>query len=172
MVIQSKSGRFHLRSLRLSDAEQINSSIRDPRIYQNVARIPPNQTIDNTKQFILDREEKVARKESFVKTIVDGKRVIGCISASPFPNHPFLDVGYWIAPTYWGKGIATEAVSIFLDWMFQEENVIFVTAGYFVDNPASGRVLRKCGFLTCGRSKYHCLGRDATVECVDMAYCM
>lgn len=172
MLIQTASGRFNLRPLLTDDVEQINECVRDPRIYRSVGKIPPNQTIENTKKFILDCQSKTEKRESYTFAIVEDTRIVGCVSASKFEDNLFLDVGYWIAPKFWGRGIATKAVSTFVNWLHVAEKIKFVTAGYFVDNPASGRVLRKCGFLACGRSKYYCLGRSATVECIDMAYCI
>ena len=172
MWIQTSSGRFKLRPLQIADAEQVNLCIRDPRIYRSVGKIPPNQTLANTQAYILDCQKKAVLKESFAYGIVDDDRIVGCVSASPLADNRFLDVGYWIAPSYWGGGIATQAVSTFVKWLHEEEKIRFVTAGYFVDNPASGHVLRKCGFLACGRRKYHCLGRGSMVDCIDMAYSM
>lgn len=172
MNIQTASGRLELRPLRIADVEQVNACVRDPRIYRNVGKIPPNQTLENTKNFISDCQKKTEQREAFTFAIVEDIGIVGCVSASKFNDNLFLDVGYWIAPTFWGQGIATKAVATFVNWLHETEKIKFVTAGYFVDNPASGRVLRKCGFLACGRSTYYCLGRRAAVECIDMAYCI
>lgn len=40
---------------------------------------------------------------------------------------------------------------------------------YMVDNPASGRVLRKLGFVETGRSCLFSLARGVEVECVELA---
>lgn len=172
MIVPIPSGRFKLRNIRLTDAEKINSYIRDPRIYRSVGQIPPSQTVADTTRYIEESLVKIKRKDSFAKVLTDNDDVLGCITASMIADRPFLDVGYWIVPKYWGRGIATEAVNSFVNWLFSEENIRFVTAGYFVDNPASGRVLSKSGFLACGRSKFFCLGRKSTVECIDMALCV
>lgn len=52
------------------------------------------------------------------------------------------EVGYWLGREYWGKGIATRALSAFLDYV--EERPLYA---YVVKhNVASIRVLEKCGF--------------------------
>jgi RimJ/RimL family protein N-acetyltransferase len=55
-------------------------------------------------------------------------------------------VGYWIGSEYWGRGIATAALSEFL----QEETTRPLCAYVAVQNYGSIRVLQKCGFEQLG----------------------
>jgi RimJ/RimL family protein N-acetyltransferase len=57
------------------------------------------------------------------------------------------EVGYWIGREYWGKGIATEALSQFLDHIEVHRPLYAVVAKH---NVGSIRVLKKCGFTTVG----------------------
>jgi RimJ/RimL family protein N-acetyltransferase len=52
------------------------------------------------------------------------------------------EVGYWIAKDHWGKGVATKALSRFLDQVTERP----LYAGVAKHNIASIRVLEKCGF--------------------------
>ena len=55
-----------------------------------------------------------------------------------------VEMGYVIDPEYWGQGYATESFRAVIGELFRlgyEQ----VTAGYFEENPASGRVMEKCG---------------------------
>jgi len=58
------------------------------------------------------------------------------------------EIGYWLARDYWGHGYITEAASAVISEGFRVFDLAFVDAGYFVDNPASGRVLDKLGFIS------------------------
>jgi ribosomal-protein-alanine N-acetyltransferase len=102
-------------------------------------------------------------------TIEDAHRFIA-IATSPSPNlflaievggeavggigiHPLEDVyrgtaeiGYWLAEPFWGKGIATDAVHALVPIAFERTRVGRIQAGIFSGNPASMRVLEKCGF--------------------------
>ena len=51
---------------------------------------------------------------------------------------------------YWGRGYATEALQGALSWARSRWRKRALVAGHFVDNPASGRVLEKAGFLYTG----------------------
>lgn len=55
-------------------------------------------------------------------------------------------LSYWIGKTYWGKGYATETVQSFLSFLFNNSSIEQITADHFIENPASGKVLEKCGF--------------------------
>ncbi len=55
-----------------------------------------------------------------------------------------IEVGYVILPEYQGRGYATEAVGACINELFRM-GYRKVIAGYFEENPASGRVMEKCG---------------------------
>jgi len=60
------------------------------------------------------------------------------------------EVGYWLGRPYWGRGLASEALTAAMAWARDEWEQRCVVAHYFVDNPASGAVLVKAGFLHTG----------------------
>jgi RimJ/RimL family protein N-acetyltransferase len=70
------------------------------------------------------------------------------------------EVGYWIGKEHWGKGIATRALSAFL--LLDNECPIF--AHVAKQNPASKRVLEKCGFETIGEDSWTPTGDGEVVE--------
>ena len=61
-------------------------------------------------------------------------------------------IGYWIAKSYWNKGICTEALKLMLDHITATTNIPSLISGHFIDNPASGRVMEKCGFIPTGET--------------------
>lgn len=78
------------------------------------------------------------------KAVVVDDRVVGnCLS---FLREGKREVGYWIGKSHWGKGIATAAVSELLEVV--EERPLY--AHVAKHNPASVRVLEKCGFEIVG----------------------
>jgi RimJ/RimL family protein N-acetyltransferase len=58
-------------------------------------------------------------------------------------------VGYWIGKNYWGRGIATKALSEFLGHVRARPLYAHVAK----HNVGSIRVLEKCGFTICGEDK-------------------
>ncbi|MET3196689.1 RimJ/RimL family protein N-acetyltransferase [Bacillus sp. OAE603] len=61
-----------------------------------------------------------------------------------------VTIGYYLAEEYWGCGIATEAVSVLLAFLFNEGNVNRIQAEVMPQNELSKKVLQKNGFLKEG----------------------
>ena len=60
--------------------------------------------------------------------------------------------GYWVAKPYWNRGICTEALGLMIEHIRKTTGIQSLISGHFVDNPASGRVMEKCGFLPTGET--------------------
>ena len=60
------------------------------------------------------------------------------------------NVGYALGRPFWNRGYATEAARAGLRWAKRDWGRKVVVAGHFADNPASGQVLCKAGFLYTG----------------------
>jgi [ribosomal protein S5]-alanine N-acetyltransferase len=65
-------------------------------------------------------------------------------------NRRSAEIGYWLGTAYWGRGIATEAVSLFTEWAFNVHGLLRIFAQPFASNLASRRVLEKAGYLLEG----------------------
>ena len=95
--------------------------------------------------------------------------------AELYPNpdyyQPGLDLsggiwepGYCIGQKWWGKGLTTEALQAVVDFWFNQVGGAFLTCCHAVQNPASGRVMEKAGFVYHHNDVYHKF--DGTpVEC-------
>jgi RimJ/RimL family protein N-acetyltransferase len=55
-------------------------------------------------------------------------------------------LGYWLGRAFWGRGVGTEALTLFL----QRESVRPLYADPFAGNTGSVRLLEKCGFRRAG----------------------
>ncbi|MGN0281709.1 MAG: GNAT family N-acetyltransferase [Prevotella sp.] len=63
-------------------------------------------------------------------------------------------VGYWVGKPYWGRGICTEALSLMIENIRKTTCLTSLISGHFTDNPASGRVMEKCGFVPTGETVF------------------
>jgi RimJ/RimL family protein N-acetyltransferase len=97
-------------------------------------------------------------------------RLVGMISIHPAEQEHAHEIGYWLAPDAWGRGYATEAGQAMLDIAHRAMGLKRLVAGHFVDNPASGKVLRKLGFRPTGAvEKQFSRARGVDVDCVKFA---
>jgi RimJ/RimL family protein N-acetyltransferase len=79
-------------------------------------------------------------------------RVFGVVGMLGFDHArgPRAEIGYALGRPFWNRGYATEAVRGALKWVKRDWRKHVVVAGHFADNPASGQVLCKAGFLYTG----------------------
>lgn len=64
-----------------------------------------------------------------------------------FLGHAFTgDLGYWVAPEHWNRGLGSEAIALSAWLAFERLETVLLTARVFLGNEASNRVLLKNGF--------------------------
>ena len=80
--------------------------------------------------------------------LLDGP-VIGACGIARFDGRE-PELGYWLGVPFWGQGYATEAARAVIDHAFADLGYEHLLAGARVSNPASRRVLEKCGFQWTG----------------------
>lgn len=95
-----------------------------------------------------------------------GAPLIGQAGLAPFDperDGDALELGYWIAPGRRGRGYAREAAGALIA-SARALGVRRIVAGHFLDNPASGKVLRACGFRETGEIRpVACRGRGGAL---------
>jgi RimJ/RimL family protein N-acetyltransferase len=139
------TARLVLRAPRRSDVKAIALFANDRRIAANTARIPHPYGIEDAEQFIAAVNKREG-EACFV--IMLECAPIGVCSVDLREDGP--EVGYWLGVPYWGRGFATEAVRALIDHAFGDLEHETLISGARVTNPASRRVLEKCGFQWTG----------------------
>ncbi len=147
-VLETK--RLALRAPRLEDAKTVAMLANDRRIAENTARIPHPYKMTDAESFITGAN-KAGGEAVFLITLRD-ETVIGGCGLTLQEEMP--ELGYWLGVPYWGQGYATEAVHAVIDYAFTNHEHEALQAGSRVTNPASRRVLEKCGFQWTGVGLY------------------
>jgi len=80
--------------------------------------------------------------------------VVGAIGLFWPPSDGTLEIGYGIVASRRGRGYATEAARALIDHAFGNREHQMLVAGARISNPASRRVLEKCGFQWTGVGLY------------------
>ena len=144
-----ETGRLTLRAPAARDIGAIATLANDFDIARMTTRLPHPYHRADAEMFI-ERAQTIdpAREAVFVIEL-PGEGAVGVLGLHPHGAFG-PEIGYWIGRPYWGRGIAREAAAAVMDWTAREWRRRVVVAGYFADNPASGRVLERAGFLYTG----------------------
>jgi RimJ/RimL family protein N-acetyltransferase len=141
--------RLVLRAPRSDDAKAIATLVNDRRIAENTLRIPHPYGLADAESFIA--AANAAGEYTFL--ITRGADVLGaCGIARRDGEEP--EIGYWLGVAFWGRGYATEAARGVIDHAFGDLGCDCLAGGARVSNPASRRVLEKCGFQWTGVGLY------------------
>ncbi|HRD45398.1 MAG TPA: GNAT family N-acetyltransferase [Caulobacter sp.] len=141
--------RLTLRSPAPADAPRLATLMNDVDIARMTSRVPHPYALSDAERFVgLAQGEDPRTDRSFLIELED-EGVIGGIGFNAAPNGR-TEVGYWLGRDWWGRGLATEALQGALAWAGRDWRKRFIVAGHFADNPASGQVLVKAGFLYTG----------------------
>lgn len=145
-----ETSRLVLRPPRLEDAQTIVALANDRRIAENTARIPYPYTRADAEHFISSAEKN--EEATFVVALRRGA-IMGMAGLARLEG-PEPELGHWLGSDFWGQGYATEAARAVIDYAFDELRHDALQAGARVTNPASRRVLEKCGFQWTGVGLY------------------
>ena len=162
----ARTQRLMLRPGWIEDAPELARAMGYHEVVRNLGRAPWPYTLGDAQAFLSSPER--LRKTSFlICALEDGSsRIVGGIGFGPYDNEPY-EMGYWITPDAWGRGYATEAGQAVIA-MARTLRVPRLAAGHYIDNPASGRVLRKLGFQPTGRIvPRYSRGRGGEVQSVE-----
>ena len=168
MSEELQTERLLLRSIGPADADAITQIVQDPKVYRMLSSVAPNQSKAQTLGWITGHSAAATADSEHVRAMILDGDLVGVIGAKRAATGLPFTIGYWLAPKVWGKGLTTEAARGLLSWLEGRGETAFLS-GHFVDNPASGHVLHKLGFMRAGRRKLFSLGRGESVEHFDMA---
>jgi RimJ/RimL family protein N-acetyltransferase len=135
-----------LRPWRSTDAQAVFEACQDPDIARFIP-IPQPYTFEDGTWFVTHAAEDSIAGPSAHYAIVDPStdELLGSISRHG-PNGHRAMVGYWLTPAARGRGVATRAVRLIVDWTFEATDVIRLELYTDVANERSGRVAIRAGF--------------------------
>ena len=148
-----ETARILLRPWRESDSGALFKYASDPDVGPRAGWPPHKSEADSLgvirRFFLNDHTWAIELKET--------GEPVGCIGYFPKGESNIeigeqdAELGYWIAKPYWNRGICTEALRLLIAYCREEKGFRTLWSDFFVDNPASGRVMEKCGFRDTGR---------------------
>ena len=149
-----KTERLTLRFLKLEDKHDIFVNINSDKdvlkyFIDKYLEQEEESRLDKTIDFCLKNERYL-----FAIVLKETNETIGMILQCSTPTEMFntTEVGYAIGKKHWNKGYTSEALDIFIDFLFSL-GIHKVTASCFLENAASKRVMEKCEMMYEGIKK-------------------
>ena len=158
----ARTERLLLRPGWAEDAPALARAIADEAVVRNLATAPWPYGLADAEAFLASPSDPALPRFLITERTDAAPRLIGACGLARRSSGN-VELGYWIARAHWGQGFATEA-GLALVEIARTLKLPRLEASHFVDNPASGRVLDKLGFIATGLSaeRYSCArGGDA-----------
>ena len=142
------------------DAAALAMAIGDKAIVRNLAVVPWPYTLRDAEAFLATPRDPILPSLLIFERTGEAPQLVGSCGLARRSSGA-VEMGYWVARPYWGRGYATEACEALVD-IARALRLPSIEGSHFIDNPASGRVLEKLGFeptglvaprMSCGRGK-------------------
>ncbi len=142
---------YQLRPLQESDADSMARHANDRQVWLYLRdSFPHPYTVADALAWI---QYGTGQPLGLNFGICQGHDCIGVIGIHPGEgvHRKTAELGYWLGQAYWGRGIVSQAVSLYTNFVQQQFELLRIYAEPFSSNPASARVLEKAGFVLEGR---------------------
>lgn len=158
------TARLQLREPSMEDIDAIVEICGQWDVARRLAAVPHPYKRQDALYFL---EQIVPRDWCWGITLTGSPELIGMVGLTPHRDQ-HAALGYWLSPLRWGKGIMTEAAQRVVTYGFTHLGLTSIGSDYHADNPASGQVLRKLGFIEVGRGLHPCLAQGGDVPSIMM----
>ena len=149
--VELTAGPLLLRPWREGDLPAVAAAAQDPDIarWNGGGASSP----DDVAAALRDRGERCpADRVSFAVLAAAGRELLGSVSLHSIdPEQADAEIGYWTTPAARGQGVAAAGVVAVCGWAFPALGLDRVELRHAVENPASGRVATRAGFVLEGR---------------------
>lgn len=148
-----ESDRIFLRRWQESDAPALFKYASNPEVGPR-AGWPPHKSLEESRDVI---KSIFSNDTTWAIVLKETEEAIGAMGyfTHETSNIPIArndcEMGYWVAQPYWNQGICSEALRLMLDYCINEKKFDNIWCDHFTGNPASGRVMQKCGFKDTGK---------------------
>ena len=133
----------------MSDAQDLFAIRSDAEVNRFIER-NAYEALSQATEFIETLNEKMPKGEWFVLGVEDAKngKLIGTVCLFGFNEERTVgELGYELSPLYQGKGVMTETLELFLNWIKREQLAQKLNACIHAQNEASKRLIQKLGFV-------------------------
>ncbi|WKN40670.1 GNAT family N-acetyltransferase [Tunicatimonas pelagia] len=143
-----------LRPFVWEDMPQVLKLVQDKDVAATTLNIPyPCTEAEINDWFQLQQWELEEGKGlRWAVCLTKNKELVGAVKLATHPEYESAELGYWIGRPYWGKGYASKATRLVVEYGFNVLELNRIEAHAMVENAGSSRVLLKLGMQEEG---YH-----------------
>jgi RimJ/RimL family protein N-acetyltransferase len=166
-----ETDRLLLRPFAMADALNVQLMAGEDAIADTLVTIPHPYDLRDAEEFIEGHEAAWEARQALELAIErrDGAILVGAIHLALELSEERADLGYWIGPSHWGNGYATEAAQALVRFGFEELGLHRIHAHSLTRNAASIRVLEHVGMTREGVRREHVKHRGRFEDIVDYA---
>ncbi len=138
-----------LSQIKDNDAHDLMNEISHQSVVENVLQVPYPYQLSDAISWINFVEQQKQDYQKLVNWAIryDGTLIGGIGRHMKYDIESHKDeIGYWLGPNHWNKGIMTLVLHAYCTHLFQEDKLIRLEAPVFDFNIGSQKVLEKCGF--------------------------
>lgn len=158
------TARLHLRAPVLEDAAAIAESLNRFQVARMLPSLPFPYDRQDALEWLLPRASGVQPGWAFAITRSD--LLAGMVTVERIGGNWTL--GYWLAPQFWGRRYASEAVEAVVASFFADQPHEPLCASVLSDNPASFALLARLGFRITGCREVFCQARGAMKTLIEL----
>ncbi len=165
-VFRIETRRLWLRWPTARDAEAVSRLAGDPAVARMTAPIPSPLPLHEAEDFVLRARAGNAAGAGLIMALCrrsSPAQALGIVGIEPKPEAEAPHLGYWLGRPAWGEGLMAEAASAMVEAYFAYANGRALASSVMLDNPASRRVLERCGSVPAGRGAFFSVARGETV---------
>lgn len=143
-----ETDRLILRPFKIEDAKYMYKNWASHEEVTKYLKWKPHKNIEESKEYIKFLIEGYKKGDCYDWAIElkEINQPIGSIGIVQLKEDVKLaHIGYCIGNMWWNKGITSEAFSRVIKYLFEEVGVNRIESTHAIDNPNSGKVMKKCG---------------------------
>ena len=167
--MEIETSRLLLRPLRGDDAFAMAQALNNLNVSRNLARVKHLYGVADAKDFITKQQSFDPRSVvSAIAFRAAPDELIGVVAYEYGLNNDGGEFGYWLRECCWHMGLMSEAAAALVNHAFTKGKVEALTSAYHNDNPTSGQILRKLGFVPTHQSMSFSLAQNTQVPSIHL----
>jgi [ribosomal protein S5]-alanine N-acetyltransferase len=149
--------RCTLRRWRVADAASVVLHANNINVAKHLRdRFPHPYTLNDAHRFLEAASSAEPQTNFAIEVEHQAVGGLGYVPGTDVERYS-AEVGYWLGEEWWGRGIVTDALTLFTKYAFTELRLLRLFALPLADNAASIRVLEKAGYEREGTMRSSCV---------------